>query len=253
MKKPRIIARLDIKSENVVKGIRFEGLRVMGKPEDLANNYYEQGADELLYIDTVASLYGRNNLLDVVKQTSSKIFIPLTVGGGIRSVEDALRLLECGADKIAINTAIVKDKNLIKKIASTIGSQALVVSIQAKLTNTKNWEVYIENGREKTGIDLFEWIDCVQNEGAGEILLTSIDRDGTQKGFDKDLIECTSKYISVPLIVGGGCKDKNEILKTFNDYDLDAIAIGSILHYKKLKIDELKLFLKKNGLDIVRN
>ena len=253
MKKPRIIARLDIKGENVVKGIRFEGLRIMGNPNDLAKKYYSDAADEIIYIDTVASLYGRNNLLDVVKNASNSIFIPMTVGGGVRNVNDAEKLLDSGADKIAINTSLINNKELIKILAKNIGSQALVVSIHAKKRSENFWEVFIDNGRESTGIDLINWLKYVEGEGAGEIFLTSIDRDGTEMGMDHALLEKVKSVTKIPVIFSGGCKGYKEILDLVTKYDIDAIAIGSLLHYKKDTIRDIKINLKKNNILIANN
>ena len=253
MKKPRIIARLDIKGDNVVKGIRFEGLRIMGNPNDLAKQYYSDAADEIIYIDTVASLYGRNNVLDVVKNASNSIFIPMTVGGGVRSLKDAEKLLESGADKIAINTGIIKNKELIKVLAKKIGSQALVISIHAKYRNDKFWEVFVDNGRESTGIDLREWLKFVEGEGAGEMFVTSIDRDGTEMGMDHSLLDTVKSVVKIPVIFSGGCKGYKEIIDLVKKYDIDAVAIGSLLHYKKDTIRDIKLNLKKNNILIANN
>ncbi len=253
MKKPRIIARLDIKGDNVVKGIRFEGLRIMGNPNDLAKKYYFEAADEIIYIDTVASLYGRNNLVDVVKKASNSIFIPMTVGGGVRNLEDAEKLLESGADKIAVNTGIINDKSLIKKLAQKIGSQALVISIHAKYRDHSFWEVFIDNGRESTGIDLKDWLKYVEGEGAGEIFITSIDRDGTEMGMDRLLLDTVKKVVKIPVIYSGGCTGYEEIIDLVKLYDIDAVAIGSILHYKKDTIKDIKLNLKKNNILTANN
>ena len=188
MKKVRIIGRLDIKGPKLIKGIHLEGLRVIGSPEKFAKKYYEEGIDELIYLDAVASLYGRNNLHYIVKKTAQEVFVPLTVGGGIRSVKDVNDLLRVGADKISVNTAAVKRPALIKEIAETFGSQAVVLSIEAKKQNNF-WEVYTDNGRERTGLDVFEWSQQAIELGIGEILLTSVDKEGTQSGFDIDLIK----------------------------------------------------------------
>ncbi len=183
MKKVRIIARLDVKGQNVIKGVHLECLRVIGKPGELAEKYYLEGADELLYIDIVASLYRRDNLLNIVNQASDKIFIPFTVGGGIRTLEDIKEFLKAGADKVAINTAATKDPNLLAKAARMFGSQCIVLSIEAKFRNDNKWEAFTDNGREKTGLDVVEWAKQGEELGAGEILLTSIDQEGTKKGL----------------------------------------------------------------------
>ncbi|AEF99598.1 imidazole glycerol phosphate synthase subunit HisF [Methylomonas methanica] len=253
MQKPRIIARLDIKTANVVKGIRFEGLRIMGKPDELATRYYEQGADELLYIDTVASLYGRNNLSDVVKQAASHIFIPMTVGGGIRTVGDAQTLLRSGADKIAINTAAVKNPKLIKELASILGSQAIVVSLQVKCVGPEKWEIYVDNGREKTGLDAMDWAKQVEELGAGELLVTSVDRDGTGLGFDEQFISRLASNVSLPVVAGGGAKGPQDISHILSETDASAVAIASMLHYGRATIGEIKQELTKVGISTARH
>ncbi len=177
----RLIARLDIKGPNLIKGVHLEGLRVIGDPQLFAQKYYQDGADELIYIDSVASLYGRNNLVDIVKHTAQNIFIPLTVGGGVRSVEDANLLLRSGADKVAINTACMSNPSLINELANRFGSQCVVLSIEAKKTSKGHWEAYTDNGREKTGKDVLSWVLEAVERGVGEVLLTSVDQEGTKK------------------------------------------------------------------------
>lgn len=229
----RIIPRLDIKGPNLVKGIHLEGLRVLGKPWDFALKYYMSGADELIYIDSVASLYGRNNLLDIVEQTADKIFIPLTVGGGIRSVEDIARLLRSGADKVAINTAAIKDPDLISKGAEAFGSQCIVISIEAK--KTKNgYMAFTDNGREPTGKNAVEWAKEAVERGAGEILLTSIDKEGTGKGYDLDLCAEIAGLIPVPVILCGGCGRPEHLLDAVVKGRADAVSAASIFHYNCL-------------------
>ena len=183
MKNLRIIARLDVKGPNLIKGIHLEGLRVIGAPNEYALDYYYQGADELIYMDVVASLYGRNHLGEIIKNAAKDIFIPMTVGGGIRTIENAREILRSGADKVAINTAAVANPTIITDVARQFGSQAMVLSIEAKKVEGSHWEVYTDNGRERTGLDVVDWAKlCVLN-GAGEILLTSVDHEGTRKGF----------------------------------------------------------------------
>jgi len=184
MRKVRLVARLDIKGPNLIKGIHLEGLRVIGAPNEHALRYYQQGADEFIYMDCVASLYGRNNLGDIVQNAVKDVFVPITVGGGIRSVEDATHLLRCGADKVAVNTAAVANPKLISDIARRFGSQCMVLSIEAKQIGPDRWEVFTDNGRERTGLDVVVWVKQGVALGAGEILLTSVDREGTRKGFD---------------------------------------------------------------------
>ena len=246
----RIIPRLDIKGPNLIKGIQLEGLRVIGNPHDFALKYYLDGADEIIYMDAVASLYERNNLQDIVSKTAENIFIPITVGGGIRSVEDAENLLKAGADKVAINTGAVKHPKLLSEIAHRFGSQCVVLSIEAKLISQNKWEVFIDNGREHTSLNVIDWIDQAQRLGAGEILLTSVDREGTRKGYDKDLIQTISKIVNVPLIVSGGMKDANDILELYKNLTIEAYSMADILHYNRLSISNLKKILYKNSLPV---
>ncbi|MGL5257945.1 MAG: imidazole glycerol phosphate synthase subunit HisF, partial [Proteocatella sp.] len=192
MKDIRVIAKLDVKPPYLVKGIQLEGLRKIGNPNDFAKKYYLQGIDEIIYVDIVASLYERNSLSDMIREATKDIFIPITAGGGIRSVNDAYELLRAGADKIAVNTAAVKNPQLIRDLAMEFGSQCVVSYIEAKKTSLNNWEVYYDNGREKTGKSVVEWADQVCDLGAGEILLTSVDKDGTGKGFDVELVEAVA-------------------------------------------------------------
>mgnify|MGYP005624777073 CR=1 FL=1 len=246
----RLIARLDIKSENVIKGVAFEGLRVIGSPKDLALEYTKQGADELLYIDTVASLYGRNNLTHILKDMSKAIDIPITAGGGITSLKDIDKLLRAGADKVAINTHAVKNPDFIVKAVEKYGSQWIVASIVVKKSKNETWKVWTDNAREVTNIDALDWITKVQELGVGEILLTSIDNDGTLKGLDFDLISNVSQYINVPLIVGGGF-NLSDIGRSNNcDCSFDAIAIGSVLHYSKHTIRDIKSELTRSKFQI---
>ena len=180
----RLIARLDIKGPNLIKGIHLEGLRVIGDPQEFAVRYYRQGADELLYMDVVASLYGRNNLSDIVQRAVRNVFVPITVGGGIRNLDDVRHILRCGADKVAINTAAVARPELVREVSRRFGAQCTVLSIEAKQQGPGKWEAYTDNGRERTGLDVVEWARRGAELGAGEILLTSVDREGTRKGFD---------------------------------------------------------------------
>ena len=192
----RLIARLDIKGASLIKGIQLEGLRVIGPPSEFANRYYQQGADELIFMDCVASLYGRNHLGGIIKSAVVDIFVPLTVGGGIRSVADASELLRCGADKVAVNTAAVSNPQLISDIAHRFGSQCMVLSIEARKIGLTSWEVLTDGGRERTGLDVVEWVRRAESLGAGEILLTSVDREGTRKGFDLALVKAVSDTFS---------------------------------------------------------
>lgn len=230
----RIIPRLDIKGPNLVKGIHLEGLRVLGKPWDFACKYYEDGADELIYIDAVASLYGRNNLTEIVEKTARNVFIPLTVGGGIRSLEDIKKLLRSGADKVAINTAAIQNCNLIHEGAKAFGSQCIVVSIQAKFIN-KRYEALTDNGRERTGREVTDWVKEAVDLGAGEILLTSVDNEGTGIGYDLELIRNITDIVPVPVIACGGCGKLAHILDVIQRGNVDAISAASIFHYYYLE------------------
>ena len=207
----RIIPRLDIKGPNLVKGINFEGLRVLGKPERFARYYFQNGADELFYQDAVASLYGRNSLLEIVRMTSKNIFIPLCVGGGLRSVEDIRAVLRASADKVAINTAAISDPGLIRKASRTFGSSTIVVSIEASKKPDGTYEALIDYGREETGVDAILWAKKAVGLGAGEIMITSIDNEGTGSGFDIDLTR--SESVPVPVIACGGCGEVSHIVR----------------------------------------
>jgi cyclase len=244
----RIIPRLDIKGPNLVKGIHLEGLRVLGKPEDFARYYYEHGADELFFQDTVASLYGRNSLHDIITKTAREIFIPLTVGGGLRSVEDIKAVLRAGADKVSINTAAVNNPNFIEDAAMKFGSSTIVVSIEAiKETNGKYF-VYTDNGREFTGIEVVEWAQKVAFLGAGEIIITSVDKEGTGEGYDIELIKQVCEAVNIPVIAHGGAGCPADIIKVIEGTEVGAVALASILHYKYIKETEIKnLDYEKEG------
>ena len=235
----RLIARLDVKGENLIKGIHLEGLRVIGNPQDYARRYYEQGADELIYMDIVASLYGRSNLIEIVRRTAHDVFVPMTVGGGIRSIVDVSDLLRAGADKVAINTAAVKRPTLISEVARRFGSQCMVLSIEAKLQSSGHWEVYTDCGREKTGIDVVEWVKRGVELGAGEVLVTSIDYEGTRKGFDNKLIQAISQVVQVPIIASGGFGQRSHLGSAVNA-GADGVAIADALHYNRETIPDIR-------------
>lgn len=233
----RIIPRLDIKGPNLVKGIHLEGLRVLGKPEKFARYYYEQGADELFYMDVVASLYGRNNLLDIVKKTSEEIFIPMTVGGGLRSIEDMKNVLRAGADKVSINTAAIKNPELIREAANRFGSSTIVVSIEAIRQPDGRYEAYTDNGRVITGVDVFQWAIRVAELGAGEILLTSIDNEGTGRGYDLELTRRVAESVPIPVIACGGAGKVEHIYDVVQEGKADAVCVASLLHYDFIQRD----------------
>ena len=236
----RIIPRLDIKGRNLIKGIHLEGLRVVGDPQEFARRYYEAGADELIYMDCVASLYGRNSLKDIVRYTAENVFIPLTVGGGIRSVDDVKDMLRAGADKVAINTAAVKRPDLISEVSRRFGSQCCVVSIEAKRQSGGVWEVYVDNGRERTGLDVVRWARKAEELGAGELLITSVDQEGTKRGFDIDLLQAVTSVVKLPVIGSGGMGCMDHFTKAVHDGGVDALAIANVLHYNRMSIAEIR-------------
>ncbi len=250
MKTIRIIPRLDIKGPNVIKGVRLDCLRVIGDPQKLAARYYEEGADELLYMDIVASLYGRNNLLDIVSKAAQNIFIPLTVGGGIRSLEDIKQALRAGADKVAINTQATKTPEFITEAANAFGSQCIVGSIEAKRKKNGGWEAYTDNGRETTGLDAVCWAKNLVELGAGELLIISVDQEGTAEGFDVELIKSIAPEVDVPVIASGGAGNLEDIFEVIKQGKADAVAVAHMLHYKKYSVGEIKSFLKEKGIDV---
>jgi len=252
MRNVRVIARLDIKNNYLIKGIHLEGLRKVGSPYDFAKNYFNSGIDEIIYMDAVASLYNRNSLNEIIEETSKNIFIPITVGGGIRSSEDANKILRSGADKIAINTAAIEDPRLIEGLSNRFGSSTIVLSIEAKKKENGTWEAYTNNGREKTGLDVIKWSIEAEKLGAGEILLTSVDKEGTCKGFDYDLIKAVSSEINIPLIASGGMGDLKHFEKVVKYSECDGVAIANMLHYSKIKINEIKTFSSNNKINIRR-
>ena len=240
----RIISRLDIKNEFVIKGINLEGLRKIGDPIEITRQHYLNGIDEIILIDAVASLYGRNNIFEIVKRTTENLFIPITLGGGIKSLKDIDKALNSGADKIAINSAGIDNPSFIKEAVNNFGASTITIYIEAKKIQNGIWEAYKHYGREKTGISVTDWLEEVQNMGCGEILLTSIDHEGTQKGFDLDLINEIKNKIKVPLIFSGGfgkIEHLNEALKLTKNI---SFAIASAFHYKK--VDIKKIIYEKN-------
>ena len=246
----RIIARLDIKGPNLIKGIHLEGLRVVGNPNDYAQKYYQNGIDELIYMDCVASLYGRNHLGEIIESAAENIFVPMTVGGGIRSVEDATEILRSGADKVAVNTAAVADPQLISQIAKRFGSQCMVLSIEAKNIAPGKWEVFTDNGRERTGLDVIEWAQKGAELGAGEILLTSVDFEGTRKGLDIALIEAVTNAVNIPVIASGGMGKPEDLITAVLDGGADAVAMADVLHYDRVDLSELRELALEKGLGV---
>jgi len=272
MGKIRIIPRLDIKGPNLVKGIHLEGLRIIGDPNEYAVKYYEGGADELLYVDIVASLYGRNNLVEIVKRTAKNISIPLMVAGGIRSIDDIKMLLRAGADKVSINTAAVENPGLISSAVKKFGSQCIVIAVDFKrwpdasflnrrnetVTRTKvdgpeNWgdifQVYTDNGRQQTGLDAYQWSLKAVELGAGEVMLTSIDREGVQKGYEIDFIKRVANAVPVPVIAAGGAGSLEDIVDVIKTAKVNAVAVASLLHYNRFSIREIKACLSERNID----
>lgn len=245
----RIIPCLDVKDGKVVKGINFVGLKEVGSPVELAKKYYEDGADELVFLDITASHENRNTMLDIVKEVAKVIFIPFTVGGGIRTIEDIKETLRAGADKVSLNSIIIKNPDLINEASKIYGSQCIVAAIDAKKHND-SWNVYINGGRIDTGIDVIDWIKEVQERGAGEILLTSMDSDGTKDGYDIELLRKANQVCKVPLIASGGCGSLEHFLEVFKEDVSDAALAASLFHYGELTIEQVKTYLKENGISV---
>jgi cyclase len=246
----RLIARLDIKAPNLIKGIHLEGLRVVGDPNDHARRYYEAGADELIYMDIVASLYERNSLADIVENATRDVFIPITVGGGIRSIDDVIVTLRAGADKVALNTAAVANPELITEMAQRFGSQCVVLSIEAKRAADGRWEAYTDNGREHTGKDAIEWAAQGASLGAGEILITSVDQEGTRKGFDVALASAIGEAVPVPVIVSGGMGTTEHLVDMVREANPDAVAIADVLHYERMSLQDIRAAARASDLPV---
>ena len=243
MNKIRIIARLDIKNDYVIKGIHLEGLRKVGNPNEMAIRYYNQGVDEIIFMDAVAAYYDRNSLSEIIEMTCKDVFVPITVGGGIRKIEDIQTALNAGADKTAINTAAVRNPNFIKETSEIFGSQCIVASIDAKKIANNKWEVYVDNGREPTGKDVLEWAKEVESLGAGEIMITSIDKEGTKRGYDLELNKLISELVSIPIISSGGAGSNEHISDVIKNTNIDAVSIASVFHYNIETVDSLKEYL----------
>lgn len=246
----RLIARLDVKMEHLIKGVHLEGWRKMGDPRKRARAYYSQGADELLYMDVVASLYGRNNLSGIVRQVASEVFVPITVGGGIRSLDAVRELLSVGADKVAVNTAATIDPTILSVISDTYGSQATVLSIEAKRQPNGGWEAMTDNGRNHSGRDAIAWAVEGQKHGAGEILITSIDQDGTGRGMDAALIASVAREVDIPVIASGGVGAASDVVKVLSNPDVSAVAIAGALHRDKLTLADVRAACRSAGIAI---
>lgn len=246
----RIIPCLDVKEGKVVKGINFVGIKDVGDPVEIAKAYNAEGADELVFLDITASFEERKTMIDVVERTSREVFIPLTVGGGVNSIEDIKNLLRAGADKVSINSAAVRNPNLISEGAESFGSQCIVVAIDGKRRADGGFNVYVKGGREDTGIDAIEWAKRVEELGAGEILLTSMDKDGTRDGFDIEFLNEVLKVVNIPVIASGGCGDIDSFYEVFKETDCDAALAASIFHYKEATIGEVKEYLHERNIEV---
>ena len=245
----RIIPCLDVKEGRVVKGINFVNLRDAGDPVENAKIYNDEGADELVFLDITASIEKRKTMIEVVKRVAEKVFMPFTVGGGIGSPEDIRNLLNAGCDKVSINTAAVKRPEFIKEAADKFGTQCIVVAIDAK-RGAKTWEVYINGGRERTGLDAIEWATRVASLGAGEILLTSMDRDGTKDGYDIEITSKIAEAVNIPVIASGGCGSLEHFYEALTDGKADAALAASVFHFREFSIKEVKEYLKSKGVEV---
>jgi cyclase len=243
----RIIPRLDIKGPNLVKGINLEGLRVLGSPEQFAKYYYEMGADELIYMDIVASLYGRESLQDIITKTAKEIFIPLTVGGGLRTTENIKDVLRAGADKVALNTAAINNPQIIRDASRKFGSSTIVIAIEAIKQPDGRYLAYTDCGRQDTGVEVSAWAQQAQELGAGEIMVTSVDREGTGLGFDIELVAMISNAVSIPVIAHGGMGKLEHIAQVISQGKADAVAIASVLHYDFIKSHTIAVNAHESG------
>jgi len=250
IKNIRIIPRLDIKGSDVVKPIQTEALKIVGKPKELTRRYFDEGADEIIYLDIVASLYQRNIDFEQLKSVTDGIFIPVTVGGGIRTISDINNALRAGADKVAINTHLVRHPEFISTAVKEFGAQCIVLFVEAKKRPNSTWEVYTDGGRERTGLDVIKWVNLGVNMGVGEVLISSIDRDGTMRGFDFELIEKITSSVPVPVIVHGGASDPASIKDVIIRGKADAIAISSIFHYQEYLISDVKKYLIEHEINV---
>lgn len=247
----RIIPCLDIKMGKVVKGINFVNLKEVGDPVEIAEYYNKEGADEIVFLDITATSDGRDTMIDVVRKTAEKVFIPLTVGGGIRNIDDFKKILRAGADKISVNSAAIRNPNLIYDAADKFGSQCVVLAIDAKKNeDSESWNVYINGGRIDTGLDAVEWAKKAKSLGAGEILLTSMDADGTKQGYDIDLTNAISNEVNIPVIASGGCGSLKDFYDVFKYSGADAALAASLFHYGELSIKQVKEYLKDRDIGV---
>ncbi len=246
----RIIPCLDVRDGKVVKGVNFVGIKEIGDPVECAAEYDKQGADEIVFLDITASHEGRGTMLDVVRRTAQEVFVPLTVGGGIRTIDDFRDTLRAGADKVSINSSAVKNPQLIKEAADIFGSQCVVVAIDAKKCNDGHYTVVINGGRIDMNIDAVEWAKKAEELGAGEILLTSMDTDGVKSGFDLDMLNAVCNVVKIPVIASGGCGKLEHFTEVFEKTNASAALAASLFHYKELIVGEVKNDLKKHGIPV---
>ena len=246
----RVIARIDVKNEFAIKGIHLEGLRKVGDPNIMALEYYKQGADELLFMDAVAAYYDRNNLSNIIANATADVFVPITVGGGIRTLEDITIALESGADKVAINTQAIRSPDFVREAVSYFGSQCIVGSVDSKKSSEGVWHAYYDNGRESSGIEVCRWLEELQEAGVGEIVLTSVDKEGTKRGFDWELLDAVASYVSVPLQISGGAGNLEHVKQAGCSEGVDAIVLASLLHYQLNTVGDAKDALHSIGCEI---
>ncbi len=249
MNKIRVIARIDINNEYAVKGKCLEGLRKVGKPNEMSKRYYEKGIDEIIFLDAVASLYDRNSLIHILRQATRETFVPITIGGGIKTIGDIKDALSAGADKVAINTQAVKNLDFIKEAVERFGSQAIVGSVVAR-KHRYRWEAFIDNAKHRTNKDAVEWALELEESGVGEIMVTSIDNDGRQKGFDIELVSSITNKVNIPVIASGGAGGSNDVVDLCKNTNCDAVAIASILHYDIESIKDIKHNMSMNGIEV---
>lgn len=246
----RIIPCLDVRDGKVVKGVNFVGIREVGDPVECAMEYDRQGADEICFLDITATHEGRSTMIDVVRKTAEHVFVPLTVGGGIRSVEDFREILRAGADKVSVNSAAVKNPALISQAAEIFGSQCVVVAIDAKRDGQGNFHVVVHGGRKDTGLDAVEWAKKCQELGAGEILLTSMDTDGCKEGFDLELTRAVCDAVTIPVIASGGCGRLEHFFQVFEETGADAALAASLFHFRELTVEEVKNHLAEHNIPV---
>lgn len=246
----RIIPCLDVKDGKVVKGVNFVGLKEVGDPVDLAHKYYLQGADEIVFLDITATHEKRKTIVDLVERVSEKVFIPFTVGGGIGNIDEIRAILRAGADKVSLNSAAIRNKDLIKEGAYYFGNQCIVLAVDTKKVGENKWNVFINGGRIDTGLDLFSWVEEAYKLGAGEILLTSMDADGTKEGFDLEVTKRISELVDIPIIASGGCGKIEDFKDVFTKGKADAALAASLFHYGDLTVKEVKEYLRENNIEV---